>query len=105
MTDLNETIKVMQHFRDGGEVEARHISGMTWGICRDPDWNFALFEYRIKPGKKERDLLKDENAKLRAENDRLRWTFEFLDKLEQFLEHKGLVGEYKEWKKEQSNYE
>ena len=54
MTDLKDKIKVMQHFRDGGEVEARHISGMMWGICRDPDWNFALFEYRIKPEKKKR---------------------------------------------------
>ena len=54
MTDLNETIKVMQHFRDGGEVEARHISEMTGGICRDPDWNFALFKYRIKPEKQKR---------------------------------------------------
>ena len=60
MTDLNETIKVMQHFRDGGEVEARHISGMTWGICRDPDWNFALFEYRIKPEKKKRLMTPEE---------------------------------------------
>ena len=62
----DEMIKVMQHFRDGGEVEnkEKHSDDAKW-ILACPVWNWGSFDYRIKPEKQkvtiEKWLIKDVN--------------------------------------------
>lgn len=49
MSTLEEKIKVMQHFANGGKVEFKEIDfPNNWRTTSMPAWNFALFEYRIK---------------------------------------------------------
>ena len=66
--ELCEMIKVMQHFKDGGEVEfKRTIEDDTkWEkLLPVPVWNWERFDYRIKPEKQkvtiEKWLIKDVN--------------------------------------------
>ena len=51
--DLKEMIKVMQHFADGGEVEAidkvNDCGG--WYDATTPCWDWDEFDYRIKKQK------------------------------------------------------
>lgn len=53
---IDEQIEVMQHFRDGGEVEWRDCENRSsvWVETKRPTWNFGVLEYRKK------EELKDE---------------------------------------------
>jgi len=44
---IDEQIEVMQHFRDGGQVQYLHKG--HWCVVDDPIWNFADTKYRKKP--------------------------------------------------------
>ena len=48
---LEEQIKVMKHFADGGEIENSVVSGDHWDTCPDPIWNWYTIKYRIKVDK------------------------------------------------------
>lgn len=51
MTDLNDKIKVMQHYARGGRVEERYIENGHNGIwmgAYKPNFNWVAFDYRIK---------------------------------------------------------
>jgi len=43
-----EKIKVMKHFKAGGEVEETYWCGIFWWNKADLDWNWKWFRYRIK---------------------------------------------------------
>jgi hypothetical protein len=47
MTTLEEKIAVMQHFARGGEIEIRGTND-TWYDMSTPEWDWAIYEYRIK---------------------------------------------------------
>ena len=49
--ELKEMIKVMQHFKDGGEVECKSEFYSTWEECSSPIWNWFNCDYRIKEQK------------------------------------------------------
>ena len=59
MNNIDEMIKVLQHFKDGGEVERKvsHCEGYCeeWGVIENPVWDFMNDEYRIK--RKPRELV------------------------------------------------
>ena len=61
--DLCEMIKVMQHYDNGGEVEATSRGELFWDKVTSPGWNWVEFEYRIKEQKQkvtiEKWLIKD----------------------------------------------
>lgn len=63
---IEEMIKVMQHFADGGEVECAEIGFDEWEIANKPCWNWSDYNYRIKEPKQkitiEKWLLKDNNG-------------------------------------------
>ncbi len=44
--ELEEKIKVMQHFENGGEVEWTFEDGDEW-VKATPQWNWVDFDYRI----------------------------------------------------------
>lgn len=44
---LEEMIKVMEHFKNGGEVESTNKCLNTWTIVKNPSWNWDRFNYRI----------------------------------------------------------
>lgn len=49
MSTIKEQIKVMQHFADGGKVEASDsVIGSRWIDCPFPAWNWLNCTYRIK---------------------------------------------------------
>ena len=48
---IDEQIEVMQHFRDGGEVEFRK-RGLDWMRTISPSWDFSTRDYGKKPEKK-----------------------------------------------------
>jgi hypothetical protein len=46
----DEMIAVIAHHQNGGKVEYRGRSEITWWpVMSDPLWNFASHDYRIKP--------------------------------------------------------
>lgn len=47
--DINEKIKVMQHYADGGEVEKYLTDRNDWYKTDHPSWNWSGNTYRIKP--------------------------------------------------------
>lgn len=47
--ETREAAKVMQHFADGGEVEAMARGGTRWNDHSEPAWAWASCDYRIKP--------------------------------------------------------
>ena len=52
-----EMIEVMQHYVNGGEVEFRVRKGgaalmKEWLTALNPPWDWATYDYRIKPGPK-----------------------------------------------------
>lgn len=47
MKTIQEQIAVMQHFANGGKVEAQDIGGY-WGTVCTPYWDWDNFDYRIK---------------------------------------------------------
>ena len=48
---LEEMIKVMQHYADGGEVENKDKESNKWFKAYTPDWNWLKYDYRIKKEK------------------------------------------------------
>ena len=47
-----EAIKVMQAYVDGEEIEAcarDHMVSYDWYDCPTPNWDFSIWDYRIKP--------------------------------------------------------
>ena len=58
--DINEQIKVMQHFADGGEVEWAFKDGDKWHDGDGPVWDWVTYDYRIKKEPKTRPLTFDE---------------------------------------------
>ena len=47
-----EKIEIMQAYEDGKKIEGRSISCREWVECSsntEPIWNWALYDYRIKP--------------------------------------------------------
>lgn len=54
-------IDVIQHFRDGGEVEYCRKSGSCgWSLAIGPVWDFHAYYYRKKPEKKTRLMTAEE---------------------------------------------
>lgn len=51
--ELNEMIKVMQHYENGGEVElkSRNTNSIEWEVAYNPNWHWGSFDYRIKKPK------------------------------------------------------
>lgn len=46
----DEMIAVIEHHKNGGKVEYRGRSEITWKLVQgNPLWNFASHDYRIKP--------------------------------------------------------
>ena len=48
---LEEMIKVMQHYADGGEVEYSVRESNVWNKASTPVWDWTEFDYRIKEQK------------------------------------------------------
>jgi hypothetical protein len=49
--NIQEQIRVMQHFADGGKIESRcnlNKNNEAWVLCAHPVWNWNTFSYRIK---------------------------------------------------------
>ena len=48
--EVSEKIKVVQHFKDGGEVEfnPRSSDSTLWIKTSFPNWNWVDFNFRIK---------------------------------------------------------
>ena len=47
--ELKEMIKIMQHYKNGGEVEV--CKNDRWTIGVNPIWDWDTFDYRIKEQK------------------------------------------------------
>lgn len=66
--NIEEMIKVMEHYRDGGEIEVKgkNEEDTEWGLCDYPIWDWVTFEYRIKKPKQkvtiEKWLCRDNNS-------------------------------------------
>ena len=45
---LSKMIKVMEHFKNGGEVECTEIDFDDWEKAKHPCWNWSEYKYRIK---------------------------------------------------------
>ena len=48
---INEMIEVMEHYKNGGEVECVEKGNNNWEILDAPVWNWDDFDYRIVPSK------------------------------------------------------
>jgi hypothetical protein len=46
-SEIENQIKIMQHFAQGGSVEYQHRSDMCWNEWEGTRWNFANYNYRI----------------------------------------------------------
>ena len=76
-----EAIKVMQHYADGGEVEARlidqrHFGEKAWTHHDNPWWVWPDFDYRIKKTTKKIKLeawLVEGELRLIAEGENPGW--------------------------------
>jgi hypothetical protein len=42
-------IAVIEHHKNGGEIEYRLKADVTWRDARCPWWDFGEFDYRVKP--------------------------------------------------------
>ena len=49
--EIKEAAKVMEAYADGKKVQKQDINGL-WIDCDDPMFDWASFNYRIKPGPK-----------------------------------------------------
>ena len=49
--ELCEMIKVMQHYVDGGKIEASKKHVQIWAGASLPCWDWDTFDYRIKEPK------------------------------------------------------
>lgn len=46
--NIEDQIKVMQHYTNGGEVEYFSPGRQEWVETKNPVWNWSGFDYRIK---------------------------------------------------------
>lgn len=51
MKTIEEMIKVMEHFKNGGEIEFSSDNN-NWHNLEEPQWNWSDYDYRIKEQKK-----------------------------------------------------
>lgn len=51
--NTKDMIEVMQAYDNGKAIELRRNNEYEWSACRNPVWNWFLFEYRIKPDTKD----------------------------------------------------
>ena len=49
--EIKEAVKVMEAYADGKKVQKQDINGL-WIDCDNPMFDWASFNYRIKPGPK-----------------------------------------------------
>ena len=49
---IDEMIKVMQHYANGGEVENKEKESNKWFKGCTPVWNWSKYDYRIKKEKR-----------------------------------------------------
>jgi len=48
--DLDYMISVMQAAKEGKEIESTFWDDKSiWYDCKEPDWNWDVYDYRIKP--------------------------------------------------------
>ena len=47
MKSIDEMIKVMEHFKNGGEIEVSSDK-LHWFLEKCPKWNWGNVDYRIK---------------------------------------------------------
>ena len=47
MKSRDEMIKVMEHFKNGGEIEVSYDK-LHWFLEKCPKWNWGNVDYRIK---------------------------------------------------------
>jgi hypothetical protein len=52
MKTIEEQIKVMQHFANGGLIEFADSGKSYWTSVKEPVWDWVCFDYRIKEEKK-----------------------------------------------------
>lgn len=45
---IDKKIEVMQAYKDGAEIECRHVRAGDWRYIPDPIWNWSEYDYRIK---------------------------------------------------------
>lgn len=51
---IDEMITVLQAYKDGYMIQAKEKNTRGYFEClKDPSWNFADFDYRVKPKPKE----------------------------------------------------
>ena len=48
---IDEMIKVMQHYADGGEIEVSYEGKDIWHDATTPCWDWEEFDFRIKKQK------------------------------------------------------
>jgi len=58
--NTKEKIKIMQAYDDGKEIECSYKKKNDWDINMSPSWNWADFDYRIKPEPKKRPITPQE---------------------------------------------
>jgi len=44
----DEMVAVIEHHKNGGEVEYSYQDKGIWSDCFSPSWNFDTYDYRIK---------------------------------------------------------
>ena len=47
--EAREAVKVLQHYADGGDVQARYGNTAWFNTQSAPNFNFDSLQYRIKP--------------------------------------------------------
>ena len=52
MKTINEMVKVMQHYANGGLIEFTDSGERYWMSIKEPVWDWVCFDYRIKEEKK-----------------------------------------------------
>jgi len=59
----DEMISVIQHHKNGGKVECKHMDNRKWENAASPLWNFNMFSYRAKPEPLTLNVIYDETMK------------------------------------------
>jgi hypothetical protein len=49
MKTIKEMVEVMQAFEQGRAIECQPLTWDTWADCKEPGWNWQLYDYRVKP--------------------------------------------------------
>lgn len=59
--EIKEAVKVMEAYADGKKVQKQNINGL-WIDCDNPKFDWASFNYRIKPEPKHRPFKTQEEC-------------------------------------------